>query len=112
MISGDLVSPVAETADTEDLLEMANLLPRTMGLPITGWVSPRGNAGHEVRIKMNMPHGNEMSPADTAVVRVRPSPHLVADALSPDGQPAVHAWTTLNSVALAAYGMATSTRRS
>jgi hypothetical protein len=30
---------------------MANLFPVTTGLPMTVWVSPRGSAGHDVRIK-------------------------------------------------------------
>ena len=53
---------------TEDLFEMANLFPRTTGLPMTVWVSPRGNARHDVRIKVNMTHGNQMNAANTAVV--------------------------------------------
>jgi hypothetical protein len=40
--------------DTDELFEMANLFPRTTGLPITVWVSPRGNARHDVRVKVNM----------------------------------------------------------
>ena len=75
MKSGNLGSE--EAVDTDDLFEMANLFPRTTGLPMTVWVSPRGNARHDVRIKVNMTHGNQMSPANTAVVGVRPSPHLV-----------------------------------
>jgi hypothetical protein len=34
----------AEQAD--ELFGMANLFPRTTGLPMTTWVSPRGNAQH------------------------------------------------------------------
>ncbi len=30
--------------EPEDLFEMANLYPSTTGLPMTAWVSPRGNA--------------------------------------------------------------------
>ena len=35
----------AET-ETEDLFEMANLFPRTTGLPMTVWLSARGKARH------------------------------------------------------------------
>ena len=38
---------------------MANLSPRMTGLPMTVWVSPRGNARHDVRIKVNTTHGNQ-----------------------------------------------------
>jgi hypothetical protein len=58
-----------------DLFEMANLYPDTTGLPMTVWVSPRGNARHDVRVKVNMAHGNQMNIANTAVVGVRPTPH-------------------------------------
>ena len=101
MKSGNLGSE--EALDTDDLFEMANLFPRTTGLPMTVWVSPRGNVRHDVRIKVNMAHGNQMSPANTAVVGVRPSPHLVAGVLAPDDERAVFAWITLDAVALIAY---------
>ena len=55
----------AET-DTEDLFEMANLFPHTTGLAMTVWVSPRGNARHDVRVKVNMTHGNQMTVSNTA----------------------------------------------
>ena len=57
--------------EPEDLFEMANLYPDTTGLPMTVWVSPRGSARHDVRVKVNMTHGNQMSIANTAVVGVR-----------------------------------------
>jgi hypothetical protein len=101
MTSGNLVPQ--EASDADDLFEMANLFPRTTGLPMTVWVSPRGNARHDVCINVHMTHGNRMSPANTAVVGVRPSPHLVAGDLLPDDERAVYAWITLNSAALVAY---------
>ena len=41
---------VGSEVEAEDLFEMANLFPVTTGLPMTVWVSPRGNARHDVRI--------------------------------------------------------------
>jgi hypothetical protein len=82
---------------------MANLYPRTTGLPMTVWVSPRGNARHDVRIKVNTTHGNQMSIDNTAVVGVRPSPQMVAGRLSPDDERAVAAWIVLNTAAIVAY---------
>src|ERR1043166_6422994 len=77
MKSNDLISQ--ETSDTanDELFELANLYPRTTGLPMTVWVNPRGNARHDVRVKVNMAHGNQMTVDNTAVVGVRPAPHLV-----------------------------------
>ena len=64
--------------EAEDLFEMANLFPSTTGLPMTVWVSPRGNARHDVQVKVNMTHGNQISAANTAVVAVRPVPRIIA----------------------------------
>jgi hypothetical protein len=56
---------------SDELFELANLFPRTTGLPMTVWVSPRGNARHDVRVKVNMTHGDQMNIANTAVISVR-----------------------------------------
>jgi hypothetical protein len=93
----------ADSPDSDELFEMANLFPRTTGLPMTVWVSPRGNARHDVPIKVHMTHGNQMNPANTAVVGVRPSPHLIAGQLSPDDQRAVFLWVSINADPLIAY---------
>jgi hypothetical protein len=91
------------TIDTRELFEMANLYPRTTGLPMTVWVGPRGNARHDVRIKVNTTHGNQMTIDETAVVAVRPLPHMIAGQLSADDQRVVFSWITLNAAALLAY---------
>jgi hypothetical protein len=50
-----------DTTETNELYEMATLYPRTTGLQMTVCVGPRGNARHDVRIKVNMTHGNHMT---------------------------------------------------
>jgi hypothetical protein len=92
-----------DTLESDELFEMANLYPRTTGLPMTVWVSPRGNARHDVRIKVNMTHGNQMNIDNTAIIAVRPSPHAIAGRLSPDDERAVADWITLNATAIIAY---------
>src|SRR5439155_5450607 len=94
----------AEAESGDELFEMANLFPRTTGLAMTVWVSPRGNARHDVWVKVNMTHGDQMNIANTAVVGVRPNPHAVAGDLAPDDQRAVFEWVSLNTAALVAYG--------
>ena len=89
--------------DADELFELANLFPRTTGLPMTVWVSPRGNARHDVRVKVNMTHGDQMNIANTAVVGVRPAPHLIAGHLSPDDQRAAFEWISLNAAAIVEY---------
>jgi hypothetical protein len=99
----DLKPSDAEAISTDELYEMANLYPRTTGLPMTVWVSPRGNARHDVRIKVNTTHGNQMNIDNTATVAVRPSPHVVAGRLSTDDERVVTNWITLNAEAILAY---------
>jgi hypothetical protein len=95
------------TAATRALLDRFEnehtLFPRTTGLPMTVWVSPRGNACHDVRVKVNMTHGDQMHIANTAVVGVRPSPQLIAGHLSPDDQRVVFEWISLNTAAIVEY---------
>ena len=93
---------IVET-EAEDLFEMANLYPDTTGLPMTVWVSPRGTARHDVRVKVNMTHGNQMNIANTAVVGVRPTPRVIAGQLSPTDAQEVYQWVSLNADALVAY---------
>jgi hypothetical protein len=88
---------------TDEPFEMANLYPRTTGLPMTVWLSPRGNARHDVRIKVNMTHGNQMTVDNTAVVAVRPAPRVLAGRLSTDDRQAVFNWINLNAAAIIAY---------
>jgi hypothetical protein len=57
----------------DELFEMANLVSRTTGLPMTVWVSPRGNARHDIRVKVNMTHGDQKNIANTAIVGVHPT---------------------------------------
>jgi hypothetical protein len=45
--------------EPEDLFEMAHLYPSTTGLPMTVWVSPRGNAQHDVRVRGNVTDGDQ-----------------------------------------------------
>jgi hypothetical protein len=92
-----------EFDDDRDLLEMANLYPDTTGLPMTVWVSPRGNAHHDVRVRVNMTHGNQMNIVDTAVVGVRPTPRVIAGELSPADTQSVFQWVALNKDVLVAF---------
>jgi hypothetical protein len=99
-------TPISEkdTAITSDeLFDMANLYPRTTGLPMTVWVGPRGNARHDVRIKVNLTHGDQMNIDNTAVVGIRPAPHLVAGRLPSDDERLVFEWIRVNEATIIAY---------
>jgi hypothetical protein len=84
-----------------DPYEMANLSPRTTGLALTVWVSPRGNARHDIRIKVSLVPGR-MDVENTAVVAVRPQPRLLHGTLGPDDLEQIVAWIRLNHDAIVA----------
>jgi len=98
-----IVSNAAFIAAAEDPFEMAHLFPRTTGLPMTVWVSPRGGARHGVTVKVGVTHGDQMSPVSTAEIGVRPWPHVITGRLAPDDEAAAFRWISLNTAALAAY---------
>ncbi|HEV2099556.1 MAG TPA: hypothetical protein VGR45_11610 [Stellaceae bacterium] len=103
MKASNLASGSFEAVGSEDIFELTNLSPRMTGLPMSVWVSPRGNARHNVRIKVNMTHGRQMNIDNTTVVAVRPSPRVVAGRLTSDDQRVVAAWTALNAQAIIDY---------
>jgi len=103
MKSDKPISAGVSSIESDELFEMANLYPRTTGLPMTVWVSPRGNASHDVRIKVNMTYDNQMTVENTVVAAVRPVPHLIAGQLSANDERAVFDWITLNAPAIIAY---------
>jgi hypothetical protein len=43
----------------EDFFEMANLFPADTGLPVVVWVSERGHARHNVRVRWTSRTGRE-----------------------------------------------------
>ena len=100
----NLHQPRPETPlEEEGLFEMANLYPRHTGLPMTVWVSPRGHARHDARVKVCRTHGDRMNIDDTAVVSVRPSPTLIDGPLAGPDLRAVQGWIALNAAALVEY---------
>lgn len=87
----------------DELFEMANLYPRTTGLPVTVWVSPRGHARHDARVKVSSQAGDRMVLDDAAVVGIRPEPSLIEGQLDSAILSAVAAWIRLNQNVLIAY---------
>jgi hypothetical protein len=88
---------------TEAPFEMANLPPRLTGLPMVVWVSERGNAPHDVRVKVCRVHSERMQWNNTASVAVRPQPHLASGRLSSADLAVVGDWIRLNEAVLIDY---------
>ena len=97
------VEPEWTLEEENELFEMANLYPRDTGLPMTIWVSPKGNARHDVRVKVCRAHGDRMVIDDTAVVGVRPEPRVIEGPLASADFKLVTAWIILNEAALVGY---------
>jgi hypothetical protein len=92
--------PINTDADT---YQMANLYPRDTGLPMTVWVSPRGHARHDARIKVCRAHGDRMDGTNLAVVAIGPTPRVVHGPLEQRDFAPVAAWIALNEDALINY---------
>lgn len=86
-----------------DIIEMANLYPRTTGLPMTVWINPKGRARHDVRVKVCMTPGNRMDSDNLAVFSVRPTPELLHGHLSATDIRLVQRWITQNESTLVGY---------
>lgn len=91
------------TLTAEEQYEMTNLSPRMTGLPMVVWVSPRGRARHDVRIKVSVVHGSRLALDDMAVVALRPEPALIAGRLDGSDLALVQEWSRRNEAALVDY---------
>jgi len=88
----------------EDLFDMANLSPNLTGLPMVVWISERGGARHDARVKVSLVHGRRARPDQTAWLSVRPDVPVVAGPpLDPRDLELVRRWVELNRDALLAY---------
>jgi len=92
--------PINSDADT---FQMTNLYPRDTGLPMTVWVSPRGHARHDARVKVCRTHGDRMDGTNLAVVAIRPTPRVLHGPLEQNDFAPVAAWIALNEDTLISY---------
>jgi hypothetical protein len=94
--------PIAESG--EDLFQMASLSPSLTGLPMVVWISERGGARHDARVRVSLVYGWRARPDHTALVSLRPDVRAVAGpALDPRDLELVRHWVDLNRDALLAY---------
>ncbi len=89
--------------EENELFEMANLYPEDTGLPMTIWVSPKGHARHDARVKVSMIHGNRMTLDNLAIVAIRPEPKGLHGALDAEDARLVAEWIVKNRTTLIAY---------
>lgn len=77
-----------------DFYLMSNLSPRLTGLPFVVWISPRGGARHDVRVKVSP--GPKAQPGEFVTVSVRPGVEIVDGELPPGGLRLLRRWIELN----------------
>ena len=86
---------------TEAPYEMSNLFPKHTGLPFVVWISVRGGARHDVRVKVS-PNARAI-PSEMIPVAVRPTPHIVEGSMDSDDWGMLARWIEANRDTLIAY---------
>src|SRR5439155_27094059 len=94
-------NPVENEADGQALFEMANLRPERTGLPFVVFISQKGGARHDVRVKIA--RGAKVMPSEMATVAIRPSVRVVRGALDPRDLALLTRWIDLNRNTLIEY---------
>jgi hypothetical protein len=99
----DLITETGEGTqdDSELLFEMANLVQRDTGLPFVVWISPEGNARHEVRVKVS--RSPKAVPSEMVSVAIRPNVHVVEGKISASDLKLLSRWVELNRDVLVRY---------
>jgi hypothetical protein len=81
--------------------EMANLRPERTGLPFVVFISQKGGARHDVRIKLA--RAPKVHPSEMITVAVRPVPRVIRGRVSAREFDLVKRWIELNTDALVGY---------
>lgn len=90
-----------EAAAGQALFEMANLRPERTGLPFVVFISQRGGARHDVRVKAA--RLARVGPSDMVAVALRPRVRVVRGALDRTELARLAEWVELNRDALIDY---------
>ena len=90
-----------DAAAGQALFEMANLRPERTGLPFIVFISQKGGARHDVRVKIA--RGAKVRPSEMVTVAVRPKPRVIRGVLDPDDLARLAEWIDLNKDVLIDY---------
>ncbi len=80
---------------------MANLFPKHTGLPFVVWISVRGNAKHDVRVKVS-PTANAQDEGLISIA-IMPKIRTIGGKLSGDHLALLTAWIELNRTTIIQY---------
>ena len=99
----DFIAEVGEHKqdDSEALFEMANLFSKHTGLPFVVWISYRGGAQHDVRVKVSP--GPKTLSSEMASVAIRPKVHVVEGKVNASDLALLTKWIELNRAVLVQY---------
>jgi len=87
--------------DSEAPFEMANLFPKHTGLPFVVWISYKGGAQHDVRVKVSP--GPKAHPSQMVSVAIRPDTHVVEGKMKAGDLTLLAKWIGLNHDILVKY---------
>ncbi len=91
----------AEAAEGQALFEMANSRPERTGLPFVVFISQKGAARHDVRVKVA--RSAKVRPSEIITVAVRPSIRIIRGRLDPRDLELLARWIELNRDVLIDY---------
>ena len=89
------------SADSDDFFEMADLFSKHTGLPFVVWISYKGGARHDVRVKVSP--GPKALPSEMASVAIRPEIRVVQGDLGPSDLALLSRWIEINRDTLVRY---------
>ena len=93
--------PVDAEAVGQALFEMANLRPERTGLPLVVFISQKGGARHDIRVKVA--RGAKVRASEMTTVAVRPTVRVIRGALDPGDLARLAEWIELNRDVLVDY---------
>src|SRR6266851_9402396 len=100
-LPAEKLSHGAAAPEGQALFDMANLRPERTGLPFVVFISQRGGARHDVRVKVAP--GPRVRPSEMVTVAVRPSVRVVRGTLDPADLALLRRWIDLNQDVLVRY---------
>jgi hypothetical protein len=94
-------APAAGNAQGQALFDMANLRPERTGLPVVVFISQRGGARHDARVKVAK--GPKVRASEMATVTIRPSVRVVRGSVDPADLAVLDQWIGINRAVLVDY---------
>jgi hypothetical protein len=100
-MQAELQQHAAEQNGGQATFDMANLRPDRTGLPYVVFISQKGGARHDVRIKLA--RAAKVHPSEMLTVAVRPAPRLIRGTMNREEFDLVKRWIELNRNVLIGY---------